>query len=241
MDLQRCPKCGDAWSKGADKCFKCGFVPIGVGLDKIKKKKKRVRRYVEPGSWRGFLSFGTVIGVMTFCAVKQPWTDDWELVRSWFGQGRHHSVVGTWEIVKAVSVDKKKAVLSAQRVNHGTLTFNDKGSLKFALKSGKQETKAEGDYKVAGVLVVVDKISTSDGGSLQIPPAMNMSLAWTGPDSLVASCNGAEALYLRRRQKEGGLANLIHTGLKPGSSETPAGVQDLADKMSAGARDAEKD
>jgi len=233
MDLLSCPKCGDAWRKGAEKCLKCGFVPIGVGLDKIKKKKKRVGRYVEPGSWRGFLSFGTLAGVMTFCAVKQPWTDDWEMFRSLIGQGRHHSVVGEWEIVKTVAVDKSKAVITAQRVNRGTLVFNDKGSVKFSLKGGKQQTEAQGDYVVAGTSLAVRKLSTLDGATWQMPATLNISLAWTGPNSLVASCNGAEALYLRRAEK-GRTNTLVQVGLKSESGEAAPGLQNLAGKMTTG-------
>lgn len=241
MDLQRCPKCGKDWSNGAQKCYGCGFVPIGVGLDKVKKKKKRVGKYVEPGSFRGVMTYGMLIGIVVFAGVKRPWEDDWEFVRALFGQGRHHSVVGEWEIVKTVAINKSKAVLANQKVNKGTLNFTDKGQLKFNLQSGKASTDATGSYKVAGTLVAINQISCGEGGGVMMPNNMNMRLAWTGPDTVVASCNESEALYLRRHNKGNALVNLIHVGIKPGSGDAPEGIKALGDKMTAGTRDAEKD
>lgn len=238
MDLVTCPKCGNDW-QGGEKCLKCGFVPIGAGLDKMKKKKRKRRaRYVEPGSWRGFLTTGTFVGIGVFCFAYKPWQDDWEMMRALFGQGRHHSVVGEWEIVKTVALDKQKAILASNQVRKGTLSFSEKGQVKMSFQSAAAKTSAQGDYHVSGVQVALNKISTSETGAGQLPTSMTMQLAWTGPDTVVAACNGAEALYLRRRNKGNSLVKMIHMGIKPGSEDVPAGIQDMANKMTRGARNA---
>jgi hypothetical protein len=217
MDLDRCPRCGNAW-KGGEKCRTCGFVPIGAGLAKLpKKKRKRHGRYVEPGSSRGFLSV-VLLGVVGWGLAKyQPWTDDWELIRSLLGQGRHHSLVGEWDIVKTLSLSPKKAVISADK---GLLKFNPDGKVAFNLHRGDDETSASGTYAVLGEAVAVTDIRNGVSEAGALPPGLNLRLAWTGPDSLVASCAGSEALYLRRH-RIGHLAEMLRLGLKPGQDATP--------------------
>lgn len=241
MDLERCPKCGVAWS-GGDKCRQCGFVPVGAGIDFKKKKKRRMRRYVEPGSWGGFLGYASVGGLLYFGVAYKPWTDDWEFFRALLGQGRHHSVVGEWEIVKAITLDKSAKTVMAGNVNKGLFKFTNNGLVDIDLHHGEQQTAAKGRYEVKGQMVSMLGIATSESGAGTLPPKFNLQLAWTGPDTVVASCNGSEALYMRRHDGKNGLANLIHLGLKGGDmNEAPDSVKNLANTMSKGTREAEKD
>lgn len=231
MDLERCPKCGQGWSRGAEKCRNCGFVPIGAGLDKMpKKKKRRAGRYVEPGSARGLLLFTLVAGLGYGCFMYQPWQDDWELVRSWFGQGRHHSVVGEWEIVKTVAIAKSDAVIAGKRVNRGEVKFSPEGKVDMTLHKGKAESSASGKYLVAGTLLAMNDLTSTSGGAGSLPKSLKISLSWTGPDSVIATTPG-EAIYMRRKPKASSLARLMEMGIKPNKAEVPGQMRGVIATM----------
>lgn len=217
---------------GGDKCRKCGFVPIGAGLDKLpKKKKKRARKYVEPGSSRGLLMF-LVFGLGGYaCVAFQPWKDDWELVRALFGQGRHHSVVGEWEIVKTLEFKKGKTVIAAVKPNKGTLKFTKDGKVKINLARGERKTAGQGKYLVNGPLVAMNSLQASASEVGPLPTSLKLKLAWTGPDTLVASCNDAEAIYLRRHPEGNPLVRLMQMGLKPQKAEVPGQMRGVIATM----------
>ncbi len=225
MDLACCPKCGAEW-RGGEMCRQCGFVPIGAGLHKLpKKKKKKHGRYVEPGSARGLIFF-IFLGLIAFGSWKtQPWNDDWEMVRAMFGQGRRHSLVGQWEMVKTIAVKKDAPPILVQKgARTGTLDFSKKGAVKivFADKSGKRV--AHGKYVVGGQLVSMSQIQ-SDSAEMGVPQRVKMQLAWTGPNTVVASCGGTEAIYLRRRNAGHPVASLLRMGLKGGNSDAPGAMR----------------
>ena len=231
MDLDRCPKCGAAW-QGGDICRNCRFVPIGAGLDKLpKKKKKKARRYVEPGSAQPML-ITLFLGLVGFGAYRyQPWTDDWELVRSLMGQGRRHSVVGEWEVVKSITVKKTPGRLIGGRpVQRGTFDFSKAGIVKVNLYRGEAKSFGVGKYAVAGQLVALNGIKTSETGAGTLPGSVNLKLAWTGPDSVVAT-DGNEAIYLRRKPQGSPIAKLVKMGLKPGNTEVPGAMRGVIATM----------
>lgn len=231
MDLERCPKCGNDWT-GGKKCFKCGFVPIGADLDKYKtRKKKKAGKYVEPGSSRGLLTIGA-LGLATYLTVSvQPWKDDWEFVRALFGQGRHHSVVGEWEIVKTLEMKKGKAVIAAVKPSKGTIKFTKDGKVNIDLIRGDRKTAGQGKYLVAGQLVAMNALQASASEVGPLPSSLKLNLAWTGPDSVVAACNGAEAIYLRRHPQGNPLVRLMRMGLKPDKAEAPGQMRGVIATM----------
>jgi len=232
MDLERCPKCGSDW-QGGDICRKCRFVPIGAGLDKLPKKKKRkARRYVEPGSSRGLL-LTLFLGLSAYGTYAyQPWKDDWELVRAMFGQGRHHSLDGEWEIVRTLVVGKaSKPVLANLRVSKGALGFSKKGTVKWTLERGTAKTVGLGNFAVAGRDVAITGLKVSPALAGTLPSAVKLSLAWMGPDSLVATTGGGEAIYLRRRKKSNGLVRMMRMGVKPSEVEIPGQMRGVVATM----------
>lgn len=231
MDLDRCPKCGAAW-QGGDVCRNCRFVPIGAGLDKLpKKKKKKARRYVEPGSAQPLL-VTVFIGLIGFGAYRyQPWTDDWEMVRAMMGQGRRHSVVGQWEVVKTLSVKKSEGRLIGTRpIQRGMLDFSKSGIVKVNLYRGTAQTLGVGKYAVAGQLVALNGLRASETGVGPLPANLNLKLAWTGPDSVVAT-DGSEAIYLRRKPQGSPIAKLMQMRLKPGNAEVPGAMRGVIATM----------
>jgi hypothetical protein len=173
-----------------------------------------------------------LVGAIGFGSYRyQPWADDWELVRGWFGQGRHHSIVGEWEILRALRFKSDKpAVLAQAGVKQGTFNFSKDGDVKLVLNPSGSKTTAKGRYVVSGLLVAVNSVK-STSSDLNIPTSMKMSLAWNGPDDLIASVGG-EALYMRRVDSKSTLANMMKLGLSGGKSgEAPGGMKSVVTKM----------
>ena len=224
MDLERCAKCGNRWIAGHEKCMECGFVPIGAGLKSAPKKKRRYGRYVEPGSSRGFLSL-ILLGLVGFgCYRYQPWNDDWEMVRAMLGQGRHHSLVGEWEVVRTFKINKDKPpVLTQAGMKSGTLNFSKKGTVKLVFNPQGEKAVANGRYVVDGSLVAVNSVK-SDSGVAALPPAMKMKLAWSGPNQLIASV-GSEALYMRRLGDGNPLLRMMKGGAESNGGALTAAVK----------------
>lgn len=238
MDLDRCPKCGGAWP-GGDKCRACGFVPVGSGLENLpKKKKKKVRKYVEPGSSRGFLNTVLVCGLGYASYVYQPWKDDWELIRSLMGQGRHHSIVGDWEIRKVVAISTTPTTFE---VDKGKFKFSDKGDLGVQLVKNDESSEASGKYIVSGPKVEAVNVSESKSSAGQIPSNFAMVLAWTGANSVVATVGGNKAIYLSRHESGKSLSPMLQFGFKPDKVEAPGQMRGVMTTMRDNIKDSEQD
>ncbi len=225
MDLERCPKCGNRWVAGLEKCMGCGFVPIGAGLKAAPRKKRRIGKYVEPGSARSLFTF-VLVGLLVFAGYRyQPWNDDWEMVHALLGNPRHHSLIGEWEVVRTFKINKDKPpVLSQAGVKTGTLNFSKKGDVKMVFKPQGEKATANGMFVVDGTMVAVNRVQ-SGSASLALPSAMKMKLAWSGPNQLIASV-GSEALYMRRLGNSNPLLKLMkarsgaQSGVKEQQGET---------------------
>lgn len=226
MDLDRCPKCGAEW-QGGEICRSCRFVPVGAGLaDQPKKKKRKARKYVEPGSSGPFLTF-CLVGLLAFGTYKtQPWKDDWELIRALIGQGRRHSLVGDWEVTKSLVV--KKAGTPMKPGTH--LKFSKKGKVKLSLQKGVATSAAEGEYAVTGQKVAMRELRSTATNAGAMPSQLEMKLAWTGPDTMVAA-TGSEAIYMRREKKDNPLARFMQMGIKPGKAEVPGQMRGVISSM----------
>ncbi|MDR3692686.1 MAG: hypothetical protein P4L46_25120 [Fimbriimonas sp.] len=242
MDLDRCPKCGLPWS-GGDFCASCKFVPIGAGLDKLpKKKKKKNRRYVEPGNSRGLLGV-IFIGLSAFgCYKYKPWSDDWELVRALFGQGKHHSLVGEWQVTKAIVVKQDKSWVANAKIQKSTVKFSDKGNVKIDLIHDESETVASGQYEQKGIRVAMKDVRTSGTGGDTVPSVIEMNLAWQGNDSVVAM-DKAQAIYLKRKKSGNSLLSFMQIGLrkdaKPDDGKIPGEMRGVIGQMKREASEAE--
>jgi hypothetical protein len=230
MDLIKCPKCGARWP-GGERCVDCGFVAIGAGLKGVPKKKKRKARYVEPGSSKGLL-LTIFLGAGVYASYAyQPWQDDWEPVRALMGQGRRHSLVGEWEIVKTVQTSQGAPLLPLEGVKNGVLSFDKDGDIRMIFESQQGEATAKGKYVVSGQLVTLNGLS-SESQSFTVPPNLLMQLAWTGPDRVVAACGKSEALYLRKRDDQHPLVQIMKFGLKPGAeNEAPGAIRGMVTTM----------
>lgn len=243
MDLDHCPRCGSKWS-GGDFCPNCKFVPIGAGLKHVPKKKKRKAKYVEPGSSRGLFSF-VLVGLLGFGAYRyQPWKDDWEIVRAMFGKGRHHSLVGEWEVVKTVAVAKQQGFVARDSVQKGMMKFSDKGLVTMNLVHSESETDASGMYKVDGITVAMEGLRSTGDASDPIPTSVNMNLAWVGNDNVIAM-DKTEAIYLHRRKTtgNGSLLKFMQMGLrkgeKPDAGQAPAEMRGVIGDMKRSIQDNE--
>ncbi len=212
MDLDRCPKCGSKWT-GGEFCSNCRWVPIGSGIHQGKKKKKKKAKYVEPGSSRGLLTF-LLIGLLAYGGYAfKPWKDDWEMVRTWFGKGRHHSLVGEWEVVKTISMNPQEGLVSRNKVQKGSFRFTDRGNVTMDLVQSDSETTATGSYRVDGTTVAMQDLRSTGDSADQMPSNMTLKLAWTGSDDVVA-VDKVEAIFLRKRKMKNPLTTFMQVGLK---------------------------
>ncbi len=231
MDLGRCPRCGADWPTGLERCNKCGYVPIGAGVKAEKKPRRRVGKYVEPGSSRGFV-FICLFGVLAFgCWKYHPWENDWALVRYWMGQGRVQDVRGEWDVVKSVAVKPSASALVANKYSGGRLKFSEKENFSISLRSGEKSQDGAGRYRTDGRLVHVESLKPTDG-SAQLPTNFSMTLTWTGPDMAMGAIGGNEILYLRRKKKDQGLLKMFRFGLKPDAdTKVPGAMRGIIANM----------
>jgi hypothetical protein len=232
MDLERCPKCGNRWVAGYERCMECGFVPIGAGLKNApKKKKKKAGKYVEPGSSRGFL-LTCLLGLLAWGTYHyKPWEDDWELVRAMFGKGRRHSIVGDWKVTRTRTLSKDKpGVLSQPGLKPGLMQFSKQGSVKMIFSAAGAKTVASGQYVVDGQRLAMNGVK-SPSSTFGLPKHLQMSLGWNGPDEVVAML-GTEAVWLSRTNKKGGIMDLMKLGLSKGKKgEVPGELKNVFGKM----------
>jgi hypothetical protein len=239
MDLERCPRCGALWGGGSS-CGQCRYIAIGAGLQNLpKKKKKKKAKYVEPGSSRGFLTFVLFAGVGLFCWTAQPWKDDWEMVRAWFGTGRHHSLVGDWDVVQTMTIKKGgQELLANKKVDKSTFKFQKNGHVELDFGADDGFETAKGNYEQNGVLVAMKNMH-SESGDLDLPQQLKLKLSWTGPDKLIASYAGSEAIYLRRRDKGNPITNFLRMGIKPGDSQVPGQMRGVISSLEQNIKEGE--
>ncbi|WP_309717824.1 hypothetical protein [Armatimonas sp.] len=223
MDLGTCPRCGAEWRKGIERCYKCGYVPIGAGVKAEKKARKRFRKYVEPGSGRGLVFF-VLIGVIGFGGWKyKPWENDWAVLRGWMGQGRIQDVTGEWDVVKSLALKPGSEMLLANRYSGGRLKFAKKGSFGISMKEGESAREGEGSFKTDGRKVQVTGLRAKEG-SATLPTKFEMMLTWTSADLAIGAVGTNEILYLRRKKKDQGLLSMFKFGMKPGEDAKVPGA-----------------
>jgi hypothetical protein len=227
MDLGSCPKCGGAWVVGDERCRHCRYEAIGAGLSRLPKKKKKYRRYIEPGGSAPFLTL-VLAGLLGFGAYKyQPWNDDWEAFRALFSIGRHHSLKGTWDVVETMRYqDAKKNVFSQQNVAKGSMTFDGKETVKVDVQVGDDWAEAKGHYLVDGVNVKLAGLKPTHESDVAIPRNISLSLAWSGPNQFLASISDNDVLYMRRKGAVS-LAKLIHMQLTKAAKTNPNGLRGI--------------
>ena len=132
------------------------------------------------------------------------------------GQGRHHSLVGRWQVVKTVASNPDKAWVAKDTVQTGTMQFSDKGSVKIDLVNDHSETVADGKFEQQGTIVVMRDVRTTGDTGDQIPSVIDMNLAWTGEDTVVVM-DKSQAIYLKRAKRNGNPLKFMQMALKKGA------------------------
>lgn len=225
---------------GGEFCPNCKFVPIGAGLKNSKKRKKKKGKYVEPGSSRGLLIF-VFLGLVGFGSYKyQPWKDDWEFVKAMFGKGRHHSLVGEWEVVKTLAINKQQGMVARDNVEQGKFKFTAKGNVTMDLIHPQSQTTATGQFKQEGTMVALRDLRTTGDSSEEIKNVINMNLAWTGSDDVIAM-DKTEAIYLHRHKEGNPLTTFMQMGLrkgeKPDEGKVPGAMRGMIGDMKRAMQD----
>lgn len=202
MDLGTCPRCGEHWASGLEQCTSCGYIAIGAGLKNLpKKKKKKVKKYVEPGSATPFLSFTLIALLFWTCFYLKPWEDDWDLARTFLGGPRHHSVKGDWVIVKTLKTyGSSDGVFDSESVSAGEMQFNDDQKVVIHYKDQNGSIQATGDFSVEQTQVTITNVQGIGKSAGRIPKDLVMNLAWPGSDDLVATIAPGEALQMHKKR-----------------------------------------
>jgi hypothetical protein len=228
MDLGVCPRCGASW-RGGDSCNQCHFVAIGAGLDKLPKKKKRkARRYVEPGSTRGLFTT-CAVALFVYINVKvQPWQNDWEPIKALFGKGRHHDVQGKWVVEKVI---RHQGGLVGP-FDGGRMNFGKDGVIKLRLLKGSSEVDAKGSYLQKGTLLAINDLGASGNPDQTLPTSLEMKLIWNGSENSLIAQDGGELVFLRRKDSANAMSKFLQLALKPGASnESRGGVFESFEKQ----------
>jgi hypothetical protein len=140
-----------------------------------------------------------VMSLGAYGFMYKPWQDDWEFFRALVGQGRFHSLVGSWQIAKSVSLGgKSQPLFSRPNIDRGVIQFSKSGVIKLHLAKGDQESQASGHYDQKGLTL---KVETLAGDSpTPLPNTLSADLSWVGEDLCIARIEGHETVYLRRRK-----------------------------------------
>jgi len=226
MDLGTCPKCATNWIDGDERCRACGYTAIGAGLSRLpKRKKKKVKAYVEPGGSMPMLSFTLVISLLWGGYYYKPWSEDWDLVRSLFGAGRHHSLKGEWELTETVRAQGlQRNLFTQQQIASGSMSFDGDETVKVAVTNAFGTISAKGHYTVDGTKVVITNLTPTSETSTPVPKELHLDIAWTGPDDFAAAL-APDDLMLMRRKEKGGSNDVQHMSYDKSIENDPDSVR----------------
>jgi hypothetical protein len=189
MDLGVCPRCGEEWAVGSEFCNHCGFVAIGAGLTRLpRKKKKRIRKYREPGSSTPFLSVFLFFSIFVWVYESRPWERHWEQVRVWFGAEPTKSVDGNWEVQSVIALDaKQRPIVAPGNLITGEMEFSRDGKAKLVLHYPPvSQLVVQANYDLEGTRLILSRLAT-DPDLPKIPKKVDMHLSWQGDDTVVAA------------------------------------------------------
>ncbi len=203
MDLGICPRCGRKWP-GGEYCPNCGFIPIGAGLSRLpKKRKKKIRPYREPGSATPLLVFLAMIGGIGSVYRSKPWEDGWDRVRALFGHPRIHDVQGNWIVVKSLEVNPSAdGPIQQSGATEAKISFGSTAGVVIKMVRMDHEVDIKGTYEVDGTTIHLRNLITPDDGGPLMPKTLDLTLAWNGDEEAVAM-TANETLYLDRQTAEG--------------------------------------
>jgi hypothetical protein len=235
MDLGICPRCGRTWP-GGEYCPNCGFIPIGAGLSRLpKKKKKKIRPYREPGSATPLLVFLALIGGVGSVYKSKPWEDGWDKVRALFGHPRLHDITGSWEVVRTLQTSPSQiGPFQTAKLTEATITFSPTAAISFKLHRNGHDLGASGTYEVEGTTVHVRNVHTDDDGGAPLPREMDLPLAWNGDDEVVAATSPDEEIYLHR-DNNAEMVSIRRDRITSAYAEDPDNPHSLLTKPAGGA------
>ena len=201
VDLEKCPKCGKAWS-GGEFCSDCGFVPVGAFLKaQPKKKKKKHRKYREPGGSTGFLSLVFLACLGYVAVANKVWSNNFQPIRELIQGPQPGNLRGTWTVVQSVIPADGRSEFARESTRTMTFRFEDDGKVAIDIRGELEATKASGTYRVEAQNLVLEALTFDPPGTQVYPDTASVLLSWSGPDALIATVGNSETLYLRRDAK----------------------------------------
>ena len=199
MDLGICPRCGRQWP-GGEYCPYCGFIPIGAGLSRLpKRRKKKIKPYREPGSATPLLVFLAMIGGIGSVYQSKPWEDGWDRIRALFGHPRIHDIQGNWAVVKTLDLSTSaNGFFQFMDASQASMSFEPPAGVTIKVVQMDRELDLKGTYEVDGTTIHVRNLFCADDTAPKFSKSMDMELAWNGDDEMVASIPN-ETVYMDRQ------------------------------------------
>jgi hypothetical protein len=117
-------------------------------------------------------------------------------------------------------------MVARESVEKGSFKFTPNGSVVMDLVHPESETTATGKYVVEGTAIAMTDLRSSGDSSEQIKTGINMNLAWTGNDNVIAM-DKTEAIFLKRHKTGNPLTRFLQMDLK--KDQTPVVGDDSKD------------
>jgi len=198
VDLGRCPKCGDSWARGAEKCRKCGYTAIGAGLAKLPKRKRiPAPKYEEPGAWTPFLAFTFGFLALAYTAYAQPWKDGFTKLKAQLGITSEPGIVGEWEVSRIIYPPTPESTMGIREETiKGLFSFAKNETFKANILVRPSPVKAEGKYKLLAGKLAVRSVSAMPSNSF--PTDVDCTVNFVTEDQVVATFPNSTALFMNR-------------------------------------------
>ncbi|MBS1717287.1 MAG: hypothetical protein JSS72_06110 [Armatimonadetes bacterium] len=125
-----------------------------------------------------------------------PWNNDWEPMRLVMGEPPVQPITGYWEISQNTPYRDSRPYPFDIALS-GYLGFQKDGSMRLEFQRGRDYLSANGFFVQAGDKLFFRNLQ-SDPGMPQLPPLIEIDLAWRDGNTVVASVEKREDLYLNR-------------------------------------------
>jgi hypothetical protein len=171
-------------------------------MPKIRTRQKRTWMDA-PYTPTGYILLLVALTFVLLGAQYQPWRNDWEIVRTFYGEEEMESPYGAWNIGKAAVLGPEDQLIGEPL--QGRVTFLSGGKLQLDLLRANLGVSAAGKCTISGNTVLVTEmksIQVTGHGQGTLPKSFRMQLSWQTPDFMVAEVISQpaqhELLYLTR-------------------------------------------
>lgn len=188
-------------------CPFCDYIAVGAGVrdfletkkqQERKRRKKRAKKYREPGSATPFLGAVILFLVGGTIYEDEPWRDDWEMVRVWMGETPAPKILGTWTIVKEVSLEAGGIEVAPSDALRGSFTFERDGKVAINISRPRATISVSGKYVQHGRNAYLKQLKGSGAGAKNFPTEVNLAIEPLGDTNMYFAVANSEGLYVTK-------------------------------------------